>query len=190
MARTRGKPIRKQTERFLLRSMRPSDVDDVIVQWFGDPDLMNYTDFPNIRTRAHFLRWMARFDNRKRFLLAILCNQTNALIGFYTLTVSGEGMVGSANVVIGNRDFWGSGAVLETRREILDLFFYGLHVHKVVGSVVSRNFPAIYNYKALGFRCEGVLKEHVKTGKGELCDLCVFGLLRSEWDQIRGDQKR
>ena len=170
--------------------MRPSDVDDGIVGWFGDKDLMNYTDYPKIRTRAHLLKWLKRFDNRERFFLAIFCKQTDALVGFYTLTVSGEGMVGSANVVIGNRDFWGSETVIETRRKILDLLFYGLHVHKVVGSVASRNFPAIYNYKALGFRCEGVLKEHVKTGKGELCDLCVFGLLRSEWDEIRGDQKK
>jgi RimJ/RimL family protein N-acetyltransferase len=54
---------------------------------------------------------------------------------------------------------------------------------------MARNVPAIFNYKALGFRCEGVLKDHDISMLGERTDILMFGMLRSEWDEIREEKQ-
>jgi RimJ/RimL family protein N-acetyltransferase len=83
----------------------------------------------------------------------------------------------------------GRNVVLETRHKVLDFAFYRLRCHKVYGTVMARNVPAIFNYKALGFRCEGVLKDHDISMLGERTDILMFGMLRSEWDEIREEKQ-
>ena len=58
-------------------------------------------------------------------------------------------------------------------------------VHKVCGNPFARNFPAVYNYRAQGFHCEGVLREHRLSATGERLDQFLFGLLRREWHERR-----
>jgi len=51
---------------------------------------------------------------------------------------------------------------------------------------LSRNFPAVFNYKAQGWRHEGTLRGHRRSiVDGTRLDQYQFGLLRDEWRQLR-----
>ena len=91
-------------------------------------------------------------------------------------------MTAETAVVIGEREQWGKNIVLEGRARLLDFLFDELSMHKVIGRPHGRNIGSIFNYKALGFQCEAVLREQSRavTDDSRL-DQLVFGLLRDEW---------
>lgn len=62
----------------------------------------------------------------------------------------------------------------------IDLAFGKLKVHKVCGQVMGKNLASINFHRRLGFKEEGVLREHQPIGA---CyeDLVCFGLLSREW---------
>lgn len=79
--------------------------------------------------------------------------------------------------------------MLETRAHLLDFLFDTLKLHKVTGAVYTRNFAAVFNYKAQGFRCEGILREQEQARDGRWLDVYLFGLLEAEWRALRAKQR-
>ena len=62
----------------------------------------------------------------------------------------------------------------------IDHAFGELKVHKVCGQVLADNQASVNFHRRMGFRHEGVLREHQAVG-GRYEDLVCFGLLSHEW---------
>ena len=127
-----------------------------------------------------FSVYIAKFDNHTRFHLGIFPQQAEMPIGFIAIFLELAGCT-KTNTIIGNKQHWGEGVVLEVPGRALQFLFEGLQIHKVYGEVDGRNFASIYNYKAQGFTCEGVLREKLLAPDGARHDQLSFGLLREEW---------
>lgn len=181
-----GTPVQIETARYTLRSLTPADVDDRYIGWLGDPEVMQTLNMPPRRPkRADIERYVARFNNKTSFHLGIFDKATGTKIGIYSIYVDLGNSLAETNVAIGEREYWGRKAVLETRAAILDFLFDAVGVFKVWGRPFARNFPAVFNYKAQGFTCEGVLRQHRKSFDGGRLDQLMFGLLRDEWHARR-----
>lgn len=183
-----GVALELVTARFTIRSMNREDVSEVFIGWLDDPEVMLGLNLPLRRpSRAQAVRFVLEFDNRARFFLGIFEREGGAQIGFFTVDCDLHSGCAETAVVVGDRAWWGRDVVRETRTALIDFLFGCLAVHKVLGRPHGRNFASIYNYKALGFRCEAVLREQMPAldGVGRL-DQLVFGLLRSEWLARRG----
>ena len=177
-----GQPLCLETSRFFVRSMTPADVTNQFIAWTRDPEVIQTLNLPVRKVkREEFVRYVQRFDNKVSFGLGIFTKKEDHHIGFYSVLCDNRQATAITNVVIGERDYWGKGVVIETRAAILDFLFDRLAIHKVWGKPFARNFPAVFNYKAQGFTCEGVLREHLKSVTGGRIDQLVFGLLRHEW---------
>ena len=68
---------------------------------------------------------------------------------------------------------------------MLDFIFGELDVVKVKGEVFGRNLPSIFNYQALGFTSEGILREELLHFEKGRVDKYVFGLLKAEWENSK-----
>ena len=92
--------------------------------------------------------------------------------------------------MIGDRENWAKKVVPEARSGLLVFLFGTLSLHKVWGAVYTRNLSAVFNYKAMGFHCEGILRQEALSRDGSWLDIYRFSLLRSEWleRQKAGDQ--
>ena len=175
-------PLTLTTASYVLRSMVAADVDARFVAWLADPEVVETLNLPaRARRPKELAGYISRFDNRASFGLGIYGRQTGLIIGFYAIYCDLRHGLASTNVIIGDRDYWGRGVVVETRSRILDFLFDEVGVEKVVGNPFARNFPAVFNYKALGFRCEGVLRQQRRSHAGGRIDQLLFGLLRDEW---------
>ena len=143
----------------------------------------------NVPAEARALKdianYMRRFNNRNSFGLGVYFRSTGILVGFYAVYLDFKNKLANTNVVIGDKSHWGKSAVLETRAAILDFLFDTMGVHKVCGNPFARNFPAVFNYKAQGFQCEGVLRQHRMTRDGNRLDQLLFGILATEWQDRR-----
>jgi len=177
---TPGQPLTIASEHFVLRSLTAADVDDRMVGWFADREVMEYVALPMDVPRDELLRFVQGFDNKHTFLLGLQTGE-GRLIGFYRVWCYFQYGYAKTAVLVGDRDYWGKKTVLETRAVLLDFLFDGLGLHKATGAVYTRNHAAVFNYKAQGFRCEGILREQEPGRDGRWLDVYLFGLLRDEW---------
>ncbi len=186
MPPSKQQPVRLETERFILRPLERADVTGRLVRWLHDDDLLRYVELPARPSTNDFLRFMRRFDNVTHYLLGIFEKPDERLLGFYQVHTEPQLGRASTEVMIGDRRHWGTNTVFETRARLLDYLFDTLGLYRVYGTVHARNLPALFNYKALGFTCEGILRGHAVTSDGDHADVYFFGMVRDEWLD-RGD---
>jgi ribosomal-protein-alanine N-acetyltransferase len=180
-----------KTTRFALRSLKPTDASERWVRWLNDPEVMGPLNAPiqkadPAQLRAH----IASADNNERYLIGIFDLESQVQIGFFMIEVDLLHRRATFNVVIGEKTWWGKGAVNEARAALLDEFFEHRSIDKAVGMPLARNFPAIFNYKAQGWRHEGTLRGHCRSvTDGRRLDQLQFAIRKEEWLQRR-DQDR
>jgi RimJ/RimL family protein N-acetyltransferase len=185
-----AKPMRLETRRYLLRTVTPADANARWLGWAADPDVMTPL---NVATRQMTLtdlqRYIATFDQVARCLIGVVDKASGQQIGFYEIDFDMTHRLATFNVVIGDKAHWGERVVNETRAALLDHVFTRRSVEKAVGRPIARNFPAIFNYRAQGWRLEGILKAHrrIFDGSGRI-DQFEFGLTRDDWRILRSDR--
>jgi RimJ/RimL family protein N-acetyltransferase len=178
-----GDLLQVETGRFVLRSLTRQDASDSYVGWWNDAEIQEGLNFPPRgwgRRRA--MQHIDQFDNVNKFHLGIFCKDSARMIGFFAIFVNPKNKVAVTNVVIGDKDFWGKGVVQEVRAAMLVFLFRVLGMEKVKGEIKGRNYPSIFNYKAQGFTCEGILRNEISHVSGGRADVFLFGLLRAEWE--------
>jgi len=185
----KGRPVRLQTKRFLLRSMTPNDSLERWINWLNDPEVMAPLNtpvraWPADQLKAH----LASADNQRRYLIGVFDLTEKGQIGLFQIEIESFHRRAMFNVVIGEKSWWGKGVVNEAREALLDEFFNNRGIEKVAGMPFARNFPAIFNYKAQGWHHEATLRSHcISTSGGPRLDQYQFGLTKDDW---RGIKKR
>ena len=138
------------------------------------------------RLHKQLARYIAGFDNIRNYLIGIFDKTSRIQLGFFFIDVDAAHDTATFNVIIGEKSWWGKGVVNEARAALLDHFFDRLHMGKICGGPLSRNFPAIFNYKAQGWIYEGTLRGQFKSVvDGSRLDQLRFRLLADEWHAIR-----
>jgi len=177
-----GQPIALETERFRIASIPPRATDATYLSWWNDPEVQKGLNMPPRNwTLQDAQRHVASFDNRRRFHLGIVDKAAGKLIGFISLFRENHGRV-QTNSVIGDKDYWGQRVVFEVRERIIRFIFEEMDAYKITATVNARNLPSIYNYKAQGFTCEAILRDHAEWIEGGRVDMLQFGLLKPEWE--------
>lgn len=182
-------PVRVlETERFILRCMRPEDVNDRYISWWNDAEFQfgmnrNAMNWQRPNAVSH-VRW---FDNRRNFHFGIFLKKNGELIGFISLLAMPRMGTAKSNVVI-DRLFWGEDVVPEARAAVMDFAFTEMGLVKFKGLVVGKNYGSIYNYVAMGFTCEGVERAETLDPKGERADVYHFAVFRDEWTERRAKE--
>jgi RimJ/RimL family protein N-acetyltransferase len=187
MRQPAGRPVQLETDRFRLRSLKFTDASERWRGWAKDPEVMGPLNAPAQDMSLDYLaRYASSFDNNARYLIGIFDKGSGAHIGFFVIEVDGTHRCATFNVVIGDKTWWGKGVVNEARAALLDYFFDHRGIEKACGGPLTRNFPAVLNYKAQGWRYEGTLRgQRLSTAGGPRLDQYQFGLLRDEWREKR-----
>jgi len=185
--RPAGQPIDIETARFRLRTLRAADASTRWQGWGKDPEIMGALNAPTQDLDVSYLaKYAASFDCEHRHLVGIFERATVSHIGFFIIEIERMHRCATFNVVIGDRSWWGKGVVNETRAALLDYFFEQRGIDKAIGTPLARNFPALFNYKAQGWRHEATLLGHrVSVIDDSRLDQYQFGLLRDDWRKLR-----
>ena len=89
---------------------------------------------------------------------------------------------------IGEPEYWGKGIVGEAAKLMINYGFSELNLHKIHASVYNPNERSLRAAEKLGFKKEGVLKEHLYVD-GEYVDNHKFSLLKKEWMEFNKQNK-
>ena len=101
-------------------------------------------------------------------------------MGNFSLKVDENHRSAVLGVMIGDKDYWGQGVVLEARARILDFIFSELPVDKVSGGCYQTNVHAIFNYKRQGWELDGIRRAD-RLDQGRRVDAINFAMFREAW---------
>ncbi|MEO8524069.1 MAG: GNAT family protein [Caldimonas sp.] len=128
--------------------------------------------------------WLKRMEGIQATGLAVqfvvVSKSTGVAIGTCLLFRFEEG---SARAELGyalGRTYWGQGLMQEALEALVGSAFHSMGLRRLEAEVDTRNRPSARLLERLGFRKEGLMRGRWVT-KGEVKDMEMYGLLRSEW---------
>ncbi|MBO6827903.1 MAG: GNAT family N-acetyltransferase [Sneathiella sp.] len=172
-----------KTENYDVRTITDDLVTDVMVGWYADTEIMRFMNDPMNLNTSQLKAAFQRYDGRKDIALLIIDKKTGDHIGIFRVHIEPYQRQANSSVLIGNKEYWGKQVVLEVRQHLINQMFKSGQIHKIVGNVRGRNFPAHFNYTKQGFQKEGVRRQHYRNRDGEFEDIVEFGLLREDWEK-------
>lgn len=181
--RIAGRPVALETERFRLRSLRPSDASERYLGWMADSQVMTPLNMParNL-TLTDLKAHISGFDNRARYLIGMFDKETATHFGVFLIDAIALHRLAKIQYLIGEADFRGIGALRETAAALITHLFKARAIEKIAAQVTIGNDASIAALKALGFRIEGEMKGEIKSFQdGSRLDQLFFGILDTEW---------
>ncbi len=168
-------------DRIYLRPLEMEDIDSFIM-WLNDQEVRQYlsriTPLNSIRERG-FIENLYKDD--RGIVLGIVLKENDQLIGNISLDgVSIPNRHAYLGIFIGDKSCWSKGYGTEALDLVLEHGFNQLNLHRIFLTVLSFNARAIRVYEKVGFKREGVLREHIYRN-GKYHDLYYMGLLENEW---------
>ena len=171
-----------ETSRLTLSSLKDSDAEDIF-EIFSDKQVMQFYDllpfetldrakeqvkfFTNGYEQKQMIRWGIRYKENGKLI---------GTCGFFAFNEDAEKAELGYEL---NSSYQGKGIMTEAISEALAFLFKQTTVNRVEAYVEPENIPSQKLLEKLGFTKEGTLRKFERC-RGELIDICVFGLLRNE----------
>ena len=186
-----GQPVTMETERFLLRSLTPEDVDETYLGWWNDAEIQKgFGMQPRGWTLADAIEHVKSFDNIKRLHLGIYLKESGRLIGFYSVFIDPEVKSSKGNICIGEKDWQRWGVTSEIGPRMLQYRFEDMGHKLIVGKVVGNNVVAIELYKKHGFRLVKTKPDPNLQQDGRPLVTSYFMLTREDWERQQSAKKK
>lgn len=159
-----------------VRAMTSADLQKVL-DWRNHQDIRRYMYTQHEITLAEHTRWFDRASqDPDRYLLIFESDATP--VGFINIHQIAPGGVAEWGFYVAPDSPKGTGRQLG--RTTLEYAFTTIKLHKVCGQALIGNERSIRFHQRLGFRQEGVLRDHHFDGDA-YHDVVCFGLLDAEW---------
>lgn len=164
-----------------------------LTKWMQSTELMRHLwggaiyMQPESDVRDFFNGLKQQQAQRNAFLFTIRTLEKDELIGHLFLTrIDATNLDCQYGIAIDNPEFWGGGYGTDATAIILRFAFMELNRHRVSLRVYEYNQRAIRSYEKLGFQHEGRIREGLYRD-GQRFDICMMGILRSEWTNTLSD---
>jgi RimJ/RimL family protein N-acetyltransferase len=156
------------------------DDTDLILKWRSNPRVLSGNFNDRCPTREQHLKWFASLGTSRREFI-VLGLPDRRPIGTAGLSgIDHDNGRAELGVMIGEDDCVGRGYASDATRLLVRMAFTTMKLRRLYLMALRGNESALHLYRKLGFKEEGILREHVmKSGRPQ--DVVYMGLLRSEW---------
>ncbi len=162
-----------------LRKLQEKDAL-FMLEWMKDPELNCFFQFDsesiNQQSVYEYIRDAQNFINNRHYAVA---DDNDVYLGTISLKKIDIKNSNAEYAVSMTKRAIGTGASSFATRELLNIAFTELGLHKVYLNVFSDNLRAIRFYEKMGFHKEGVFRDHVLV-RGEYRDLCWYAYINKE----------
>lgn len=166
--------------------LRPIDIEDLqsIVLWRNDKEIREYMGTTSPSNRIRRKESIERlYKDDRNVALGIVLKESDQFIGCTGLYgISIPHRRAELGILIGDKSCWSKGYGTEAMNLMLKHGFDQLNLHRIYLFVLDFNPRAIRAYEKVGFRQEGVFRDH-GFRDGKYCDDYAMGILESEWRQ-------
>ncbi len=177
---------RFETERAVLRAVRPAEDLTALFDLFADERVAQHTDtgpFAEVGEAIEVMDWIAQiFQERRGMRWAIaLRGDDDQLVGTCGFNYwDREQRRAEIGYDLAHRH-WGRGLMTEALRPMLRFGFEEMDLRRIEAGVTVGNEASARVLGKLGFREEGLLRQG-GYWRGAYHDLRSFGLLRVDWE--------
>lgn len=181
------RPIFLEGKNIFLSPLSKEDSLENYVMWFNDQQTTLYMGSGRFPVVVENLKgYVAGFSDIKGgMLLGIFTKQNQSHIGNITLQhIDWQNRFGEIGVVIGDKESRNRGFAREAIKLIAKHAFDKMNLRKIYAGMVVGNDASRKAFEEVGFKVEGVLREHFFL-EGEYLDCYRLGLLKSEFQQIQ-----
>jgi len=177
-----------QGSRLYLRSLIESDADGSYSSWFNDEEVCagnSHHVRPYTREAAlDYIRYARQTTDS--LILAIVLSDGDRHVGNIALgSINRLYRTAEFSIVIGDKSIWGKGYSKEAAYLLCDHGFASMNLHRIGCGTFQDNEPMKKLATALGMKEEGRRRE-AAFKHGGYVDIIEFGVLRNEYESLRG----
>jgi RimJ/RimL family protein N-acetyltransferase len=175
-------------DHFTLRTLKKTDIENR-VRWFNDPDVRKTLIISEQFELEKTIRWFERLqadDSRTEFIIETPQKVPVGIIGL--AGIDSKHRTAEIYIVIGQKEFWGKGVMLEAENLLIDWAFDSLGLEKIWAQTRPDNIASIITMKKIGFQIEGTLRNE-KIVNGQRTTVLHLGLLREDFKSSHNQGK-
>jgi ribosomal-protein-alanine N-acetyltransferase len=148
-------------DRIYLKEINLNDIDQTVMEWFNDTELMKY--YTNSRNKITKENLVASIEEGKKagnlFTFGIYSNELNNLIGTIKIgPINLNHKISDLVVLIGDRNYLGKGLSVDAISLGNQIAFEKFNIRKLYGGMYESNIASIKAYTRAGWIIEGRLK--------------------------------
>ncbi len=161
----------------ILREININDVTKKYVNWLNDPDVNQHLESRFVLQNDSTVKNFVEDCNKSKtvFLFGIFIEKNNKHIGNIKLgPINKYHNHAEIGLMIGDKSEWGKGYGSRAIFEVTNFAFNQLKISKVNAGCYESNTGSKKSFNKVGYKVEGVLKEHV-VFNGHREDVLRFG---------------
>ena len=166
-----------------LRALEPDDYK-VSVKWRNDDSVVSMLGGSKFFVSSEVEKqWVQNTISQSRDIKLAVCTiEDDIYIGNVYLTdIDQLNRKAKSHILIGNKDFWGSGYGTAAMRLLIDYAFNQRNLKRIEALVLEDNIGSQKMHEKLGYKKEGVLRSSVYKD-GRYKDQILYGLLKHEYE--------
>ncbi len=151
------------------------------VQWYNDPDVSKTLILDEPLELEKTLRWFDKIQNDASRIDWLIEDKNSNPIGLISLVgIDADQKSAEIFIVIGEKDCWGKGVMIEAETAVIRWAFDVLGLEKIWAHARADNIASIITMKKIGFKMNNALtKEQII--KGQKVDVLHFDLPRENF---------
>lgn len=165
--------------------LRPLELEDVpmVQRWLNDPEVTRTLDAWRPINAVFERGFIERLSTSEKDMVWVVVRRADdrplGITGLHQIDWRTRQAV--FGIALGEREEWGKGHGTEATALVVRYAFDTLNLNRVSLLVYDSNPAGQRAYEKVGFRREGVLREHWYKG-GRSGDTIAMAILRREWD--------
>lgn len=175
-----------RSDRLMISNYQPGDGEEFyhliqanykyLQEEVGEIETLKSVEDGEVYVRFKRIAWLSR----ERFVPKIVEKATGRMIGQLWIEPRWDRMIFEIGYFIEERS-QGNGFVTEAVKKMMAVLFTGLDANRLEIHTKATNLKSIGVAQRCGFTQEAHLRERGRTNAGEIVDIQIYGLLRSEF---------
>ena len=182
-----------ETERLVLRRFEADDAQAMYDHWASSDTVTRYLLWPTHpsvdESRRVLAEWIAAYASPEKYEWAIVPRELGQPVGSIGAFGYDEATCSiEVGYVLGER-WWHQGYMSEALGAVIDYLFGQVGLLRVWAEHDPANPHSGMVMRHCGMVYEGTLRQAHRNNQG-ICDTCVHGILRAEWEARRAGAPR
>ena len=150
-----------ETERLILKTLGKEHISIEYVNWMNDSNVYKYLESGGDYSLEKLESFIHEVEKKNIFFWAIHIKESGNHIGNIKIDpVNSRHGLGEYGILMGDCKEWGKGYAKEASSVVIDFCFNALKLRKITLGVIEDNRTAFLMYEKLGFKVEGIYKDH------------------------------
>lgn len=179
------------TERLVLRKFSAFDANAMFKNWGSDERVSRYLAWQPHKsvkeTKKLLRRWHISYKSKKTYNWAM--EYKGMPIGSISVCRMSERDEAVELGYCMGYEYWNKGFMTEAAKAVIDFLFAEVGVNRVSIAHAVKNPASGKVAQKCGLTFEGTLREYCKASSGEFHDISYYGITRSEWENLKCNNK-